>query len=107
RQRQQGTCRGGALRRQVRKVDRNELPPDARRRIEGKKVNALGNAVVGDHQVVEHGDVVAQLTRRGIGRDAAQAGDDLALVQARTSLAIASKSPVTNPPSRFSKEALA
>jgi hypothetical protein len=65
-------------------------------------MDVLGDGVVSDDQAIEDGDVVAQFAGRGMGRDPPQALDDLALVQARTSLAIASSRPLTKPLSRLS-----
>jgi hypothetical protein len=59
RQRQQGSRGRCTLCCKVGKIDRNQLPPDADRRIVRKEMDALGHAIVGDHEAVEQRDVVS------------------------------------------------
>ena len=107
-QRQQG--RGGrrAFGREVRQVHCDQLPADARGRIEREEVHALGDAVVGDDQPVEQRRIVNEAARRGVGRDAPQPGDDLAHsritppARGPRFFGDASRMPLTKPLSRLS-----
>ena len=67
--------------RQIGKIHRDKLPRDILRPFVGKEMNALDDHVVGEDKVAEHRGVVGQPARGGIGRDGAQAGDEIGFAQ--------------------------
>jgi len=66
----------------TRQVPRHQLPADRGGRIGAEEMDALGNHVVGQHQVAEHCGIVVQTARGRVGGDQAQAVDEGKLTKA-------------------------
>src|SRR3546814_9229360 len=61
-------------------VHRDELPRDVLRGLVGQEMDALDDHVVREHQPFEQRRIVSEPARRGVGRDVAQAGDEIGFV---------------------------
>ena len=95
----------------VGEIHRDQLPGDIRRILPFEDMDAFDHGIVREHQrfATELDDcgVVLKPPSFGTGRQRAQRGDEIALVQRPTSFATASRIPLTNFASRSSKKALA
>ena len=81
--------RRGSLRREIGQVDRDELPRDILRCLVGQEMDALDEHVVREHQPLPDRCIVGEPARRGVGRNAAQPGDEIGFVQTPSFLAFA------------------